>query len=524
MHSSSPSPRPSDIAITHYKFKDYTIHITNIVAILFYKTIVNVSMVTSIFSSIFTSTNSALKQRIQAINNAEETLLELAHKMGASNDTIPIKNETDDDDTSSSSTAALVDINIFDTIINKSSIPCLNKKDVTCLLLGMNSCDNKSDSSINIYSKASKTKSKEKDDNDDELVIHGVYAESKSKASPNALPLVLLHGYMNGALYFYRNLKGLASQNSIFSGVYAIDMLGWGLSSRPKFTFENADSAEEFYVDSLEQWRKKNGIDKMILGGHSLGGYVAVAYCERYPQHVDKLLLLSPVGVAHKTAQEEEEDLQKIKQAPFSFRFLASTAMTFWANGITPGSFIRTFPESTGRKLVEGYVQKRLPAITDDVEQQALTDYVFHNSKLPGSGDYSLKVLLKPMAHAYKPLIRRIPKLKVSQIAILYGERDWMDPQAGIDVQKICNQDTSSSTPNVTVMTVSNCGHLLMLENWQEFNQAVVQAVNVMQQASSSANSSSIKVDNRIDDVHHSKKVVYGQSEITVDQSTPIPS
>jgi pimeloyl-ACP methyl ester carboxylesterase len=29
----------------------------------------------------------------------------------------------------------------------------------------------------------------------------------------------------------------------------------------------------------------------MILCGHSLGGYLSFAYAERYPQHVDRLIL-----------------------------------------------------------------------------------------------------------------------------------------------------------------------------------------------------------------------------------------
>ena len=120
-------------------------------------------------------------------------------------------------------------------------------------------------------------------------------------------PLVLLHGYANGALYFYRNLHGLSKH---FATIYAVDMMGWGLSSRPSFPTYDHDTeesdehkkqsvreAEDFFVESLEAWRKANGVESMVLGGHSLGGYVSVAYTERYPERVAKLLLLSPVGV-----------------------------------------------------------------------------------------------------------------------------------------------------------------------------------------------------------------------------------
>lgn len=44
-----------------------------------------------------------------------------------------------------------------------------------------------------------------------------------------------------------------------------------------------------------DRWRKANGLDKMVLCGHSLGGYLSVCYAEKYPQRIEKLVLASPV-------------------------------------------------------------------------------------------------------------------------------------------------------------------------------------------------------------------------------------
>ena len=55
--------------------------------------------------------------------------------------------------------------------------------------------------------------------------LHGVKVINKQLESTTTTdkpaPLVLLHGYANGSLYFYRNLMGLSSH---FSSVYALDM------------------------------------------------------------------------------------------------------------------------------------------------------------------------------------------------------------------------------------------------------------------------------------------------------------
>jgi len=183
--------------------------------------------------------------------------------------------------------------------------------------------------------------------------MHGIQVTSKKEDTSleeeagaiSSAPLVLLHGYMNGGAYFYRNLVGLSNY---FTSVYSLDLLGWGLSSRPKFEFKQSvanlsdphltppanareqqhrqekddrliRSAEDFFVESLEAWRRVHDIPTMILAGHSMGGYIGVAYAERYPQHVERLILLSPAGV---TAGDEQraERIQRARQQSLWFR------------------------------------------------------------------------------------------------------------------------------------------------------------------------------------------------------------
>jgi len=113
--------------------------------------------------------------------------------------------------------------------------------------------------------------------------------------------LVMLHGYGAGLGFFYKNFEGLSRVNGW--KIYALDLLGMGRSSRPPFKVQSKDrqnsitEAEDWFIDALEEWRIQRKIEMFTLLGHSLGGYMAVAYALKYPGHLNKLVLASPVGI-----------------------------------------------------------------------------------------------------------------------------------------------------------------------------------------------------------------------------------
>lgn len=97
-------------------------------------------------------------------------------------------------------------------------------------------------------------------------------------------PLVLLHGFGGGVGLWAQNLDVLSQHRP----VYALDLLGFGRSSRPDFSTD-AQEAEQQFVESIEQWRENVGLESMILLGHNLGGYLAVSYSIKYPRRWGRL-------------------------------------------------------------------------------------------------------------------------------------------------------------------------------------------------------------------------------------------
>ena len=405
----------------------------------------------------FTSPSPSISDRLEALRAAEAKLLEYAKTRfggGHHNGHHHPPGDEDDDDGHHHRHCSY---ELFDTPV---SIPSVLRRDPDTGRIAMQF---PSPSSPSIATSSSATSDVDVDDGE-RLTLHGVKvtnerhrAESSSPSSssspPPHPPLVLLHGYANGSLYFYRNLFGLSRH---FRHVYALDLLGWGLSSRPTFDLhaddvvddapssptpeEEEDSerrrrredggrttgsgsgsasarrrrrvaaAESFFVESLESWREHHDLDKMTLAGHSMGGYLAAAYAERHPDRVHKLVLLSPVGLPRRP--EPEEEARAVGSLPFVARCAIKTARyLFESRGITPGDFLRSLPASRSRSMVESYVGRRLPALSCPEERAVLGEYLYQNSMLPGSGEYCLGEILTAGAYARMPLVDRIPDL-----------------------------------------------------------------------------------------------------------------
>lgn len=145
--------------------------------------------------------------------------------------------------------------------------------------------------------------------------IHEFYIENtETPAVQNDVKdVVLVHGYAASLGLFIDNFEDLSSIPGI--KIHAIDLLGFGFSARPNFpnlpsdTEAEVHKVEDWFIDSIETWRKSRKLDKFILLGHSFGGYLSCAYALKYNKNlidaatgknlnpVDKLVLISPVGL-----------------------------------------------------------------------------------------------------------------------------------------------------------------------------------------------------------------------------------
>lgn len=344
--------------------------------------------------------------------------------------------------------------------------------------------------------------------------------------------LVMVHGYGAGLGFFYKNFEPVTRIPGL--KLYALDMLGMGNSSRPPFKIhaktkeDKVAEAEAWFVDALEEWRKARKIERFTLLGHSLGGYLAVSYALKYPGHLKKLILASPVGIPEdpyavnaSMPEPEESTMQseftqdqqsvtepndaaqvqmakknKMPSPNAPRRPLPGWLVWLWDANISPFSLVR-MAGPLGPRVVSGWTARRFNHLPED-EAQALHDYSFSIFKQKGSGEYALAHILAPGAYARMPVINRIqdvgrqpiPQTDTAAasketgfpVVFMYGENDWMDVAGGLAAEEklkemkrkvlLTGTDEEKRRENgsARVVVVPKAGHHLYLDNPDHFN------------------------------------------------------
>ena len=303
--------------------------------------------------------------------------------------------------------------------------------------------------------------------------------------------MVLLHGYGAGLGFFFKNYGTLADwAGRKGTNVYAVDWLGMGRSARVPFnvTAKRTDvvarvsEAESFFIDSLEEWREKMGLEEMTIVGHSLGAYLSAAYALKYPDRVNKLILLSPAGVprgpnhtepsreltdegsnpnglhpsspSDRSTQGKAEALRAEQKQTKQQESRSRRLLTYlWEEGWSPFQVVRS-SLFLGPMLVGKYSSRRFPSL-DQEETKDVHDYLLNITLAKGSGEYCISHILAPGAHARLPLVDRVHALRMP-VTWVYGEHDWMDPLGGMQAVQVMEQNGNRK---VKMAVIPDAGH-----------------------------------------------------------------
>jgi pimeloyl-ACP methyl ester carboxylesterase len=124
--------------------------------------------------------------------------------------------------------------------------------------------------------------------------------------------IILLHGFLENQTMWDKLIPVLSLKNRVIT----IDLLGHGATECMGYIHNMEDNADAVHA-VLSELR----IRKAVFVGHSMGGYVALAFAELYPENVKGLVLLNSTSKADSAERKHNRDraIKAVKENYINF-------------------------------------------------------------------------------------------------------------------------------------------------------------------------------------------------------------
>lgn len=238
-----------------------------------------------------------------------------------------------------------------------------------------------------------------------------------------AVPLVLLHAFPLNHTMWNPQIQVLSAKYRVIS----YDIRGHGESDAG-----DGQYTIELFVDDLMALLDQLQIDKTIVCGLSMGGYIALRALERHPERFSKLVLCD-------TRSEADSDESKLKRAA-ALKLLKEKGIPFFAE-----EFVKSALAPETFKTNPGIVQ-------------TVKEIILKNAPLGIAGTLLALASRTDTTASLKQI--KIPTL------ILVGELDQITPPSSAHAMK-------EKIPHAQMHVMKQAGHLSNLENPVEFNRRI---------------------------------------------------
>jgi len=139
-------------------------------------------------------------------------------------------------------------------------------------------------------------------------MVNHILFESKNlyfREKGKGKTIVLLHGYLESMKVWDEFQAELSKNNHTI----AIDIIGHGLSDEPK------EASIEYIAEQVRAVLDHLKIETCTIIGHSMGGYAALAFAEKYERRLERLILLNShpyeESQSRKQGRKRESELVK---------------------------------------------------------------------------------------------------------------------------------------------------------------------------------------------------------------------
>jgi pimeloyl-ACP methyl ester carboxylesterase len=223
----------------------------------------------------------------------------------------------------------------------------------------------------------------------------------------NLPPLLLVHGFGASTDHWRKNIADLQQDFP----VWAIDLLGFGRSSKPNWQYSG-----NLWRDQLTEFIKEKIGKPVVLAGNSLGGYACLCVAAESPDWVKGVVLLNSAGPFTDTNPLGAKPLNPFQKA---LRNLAQSIIRQpWASY---GLFQLVRRKSRIRQtLMQVYLDKT--AVTD-----RLVEEIYRPSCDRGAPQVFASVFSTPQGAKVDELLAKM----TCPLLLLWGEADpWMNSSA----------------------------------------------------------------------------------------------
>ncbi len=249
--------------------------------------------------------------------------------------------------------------------------------------------------------------------------------------------LVFIHGLASYLPAWQYNLDTLSTKYRCI----ALDLPGYGKSSKG-----NHNYTMSFFAQTLKTLMQELAIEKATLIGHSMGGQIAMTFALKYPENVEKLVLIAPAGF--ETFKPEQAQLLENFTTPEQIKN-------------TPDQKIRSNLEVNFSKMPESAEFM----ITDRIKMKTASDF----------DGFSQAVAKSVKGMLSEPVLEQLPQLKIPTL-IIYGEEDKLIPNKFFNAQLSTQQVGELGTEKISsaqLKMIKNAGHMVQFEKYQEVNQRI---------------------------------------------------
>lgn len=240
----------------------------------------------------------------------------------------------------------------------------------------------------------------------------------------NGTAIVLLHGFLENSTMWSEIIPHLSKRNR----VVAIDLLGHGKSDCVGYTHTMEEQAEMVHF-VLKHLRLR----KYSLIGHSMGGYVALAFTKLFTKNIKGLCLLNS------TFEQDDNERKKLRKR-------ANKMIQSNYKSLIRMSFINLFSEESRTRF-----NKEIELAIIEALKTPVQGYIAANEGM---------ILRKN----YEPFFTNSKFKKM----IIIGEKDWI-----IDAEKMI----AYAQKNQINSTLLSQGHMSYIENKDELITALKEFV-----------------------------------------------